>query len=86
MKCFPLVPRVLIKSKKRKAYELAGVREYWLIDVPGGVLTIYRQIDAAFAPPEIVRAEGCIAIAALAGLNLDLDFMSEWLEKDEPFV
>ncbi len=71
---------------KRKAYELAGVREFWLIDIPGGVLTIYRQIGDAFAPPEIVRAEGVIPIAALAGLTLDLDFMSEWLEKDEPFL
>ncbi len=73
--------------QKRKAYELAGVREYWLVDIPGGVLTIYRQIDdGAFAPPEILSAEGVIAIAALSGLSLDLDFMSEWLEKDAPFV
>ena len=72
--------------EKRKAYELAGVREFWLIDVPGGVLTIYRQIGDAFAPPEIVRAEGLIDIAAFPGLTLDLDFMSEWLEKDAPFL
>ena len=72
--------------EKRKAYELAGVREYWLVDVAGGVLTIYRQLDSAFAPPEIVRAEGVIAIVGLSGLKLDLDFMSEWLEKDESFV
>lgn len=72
--------------QKRKAYELAGVREFWLVDIPGGVLTIYRQVDAVFAPPEIVCAQGLIAITALPGLALDLDFMSEWLEKDEPFV
>ena len=72
--------------EKRKAYELAGVREFWLVDIPGGVLTIYRQNGDVFAAPDIVRAEGVIAIAALAGLTLDLDFMSEWLEKDEPFV
>ena len=72
--------------EKRKVYERAGVREFWLMDVPGGVLTIYRQIGDAFAPPEIVRAEGVIDIAALTGLTLDLDFMSEWLEKDEPFL
>ena len=72
--------------EKRKAYERAGVREFWLVDIPGGVLTIYRQLDGAFAPPEILSAEGVIPIAALTGLNLDLDFMSEWLEKDAPFV
>ena len=72
--------------EKRKAYELAGVREFWLIDIPGGVLTIYRQLGELFAAPDIVRAEGVIAVAALPGLTLDLDFMIEWLEKDEPFL
>ncbi len=72
--------------EKRKAYELAGVREFWLVDIAGGVLTIYRQAGAVFAAPDIVRAEGVIAIAALVGLTLDLDFMSEWLEKDVPFL
>ncbi len=72
--------------EKRKAYERAGVREFWLVDIPSGVLTIYRQLDNAFAPADIVRAEGVIAIVALPGLALDLDFMSEWLEKDEPFL
>ena len=70
--------------EKRKAYELAGVREFWLVDIPGGVLTIYRQLEGAFAPAEILSAEGLIAITALPGLALDLDFMSEWLEKDAP--
>ena len=72
--------------EKRKAYERAGVREFWLIDIPGGVLTIYRHTAELFAAPDIVRAEGVIAIAALPGVTLDLDFMSEWLEKDEPFL
>ena len=72
--------------QKRKAYELAGVQEFWLVDIPGGVLTIYRYTEGAFAPSEIVCAQGVIAITALPGLALDLDFMSEWLEKDEPFV
>ena len=72
--------------EKRKAYERAGVREFWLIDIPGGVLTIYRHTAELFEAPDIVRAEGVIAIAALPGLTLDLDFMSEWLEKDEPFL
>ena len=72
--------------EKRKVYERAGVREFWLMDIPGGVLTIYRHTGELFAAPDIVRAEGMIAIAALTGMTLDLDFMSEWLEKDEPFL
>ncbi len=67
--------------EKRQRYDLAGVRELWLIDIPTGVITLYRQDPAAqnparFAPAEIRRAEGNIPITALAGLTLDLDFMA----------
>ena len=60
---------------KRLAYDEAGVRELWLIDVAGGVLTIYRQNGARFDPPEIVRATGIVVLQALEGLPLDLGFI-----------
>ena len=65
--------------------DIAGVRELWLIDIPSGVVTIYRQQDARFAPPEIRRAEGRTEVAALSGLTLDLDFMIALRAQDEPF-
>ena len=67
--------------EKRQRYDLASVRELWLIDIPSGVITMYRQDAAAqnparFAPAEIRRAEGNIPITALEGVTLDLDFIA----------
>lgn len=62
---------------KRLAYEKAGVRELWLVDIPAGLITIYRQQGTTFLPPFITRAESCVAIEALPGVNLDLGFMLE---------
>lgn len=61
--------------EKRHAYDRAGVRELWLIDVAGGVLTIYRHNGLKFDPPEIVRATGIVLLHALEGLPLDLGFI-----------
>ena len=74
--------------EKRRAYERAGVRELWLFDIPSGVLTVYRQerMDGAsctYVAPEIIRAEGVLAITALPGLTVDLGFSSELREQDE---
>ncbi len=74
--------------EKRQRYDLAGVRELWLIDIPSGVITMYRQDAAAqnparFAPAEIRRAEGNIPITALEGVTLDLDFIAALREQEE---
>ncbi len=71
--------------EKRLRYDEAGVRELWLIDIPSGVITIYRQDGTRFAPAEFRRAEGRIDLTALPGLALDLDFMIDLRAKDEPF-
>ena len=66
--------------EKRQRYDEAGVRELWLIDIPSGVITRYRQ-DTTQHPPrfsaaEILRAEGQIPVTALENLSLDLDFIA----------
>ena len=66
--------------EKCLAYEKAGVRELWLVDIPAGLVTIYRQQGAIFLPPLITRAEGNIAIEALPSVYIDLAFMSELRE------
>ena len=62
---------------KRHAYDSAGVRELWLIDVAGGVLTIYRHNGLKFDPPEIVRATGIVPLHALEDFPLDLRFIDD---------
>lgn len=63
--------------EKRLAYEQAGVRELWLVDISNGLLTIYRHNGAQFDAPEIVRAMGAIALRALDGVTLQLDFIED---------
>ncbi|MBL8245524.1 MAG: Uma2 family endonuclease [Rhodanobacteraceae bacterium] len=61
---------------KRLAYERAGVRELWLFDLANGVVSIYRQqAPGTFAPPEWVATQGRVALTALPGVELDLDFV-----------
>ena len=62
---------------KRLAYECAGVRELWLVDISNGLLTIYRHNGAQFDAPEIRRAAGAIALHALDGVTLQLDFIED---------
>lgn len=61
--------------EKRQAYERAGVRELWLIDVLGGVLSIYRHDGRQFGAPDIVHARGSVALTALPEVTLELDFI-----------
>lgn len=61
--------------EKRIAYERAGVREFLLVDIANGLLTIYRHSNGLFEPAEIVRASGHVPLRALADLILDLDFI-----------
>lgn len=69
--------------EKRQRYGLAGVREIWLIDPLGGVLTIYRQDNGQFGAPDIRRAEGEIELVSLPGLRLNLDFVTELRDLNE---
>ena len=69
--------------EKRQRYDSAGVRELWLIDPLGGVLTIYRQQDGRFAAADIRRAQGEIELAALPDLRLNLDFVAELRDRND---
>lgn len=69
--------------EKRAAYERAGVCELWLVDVAGGVITRFLRGAEGFAAPSFHRAQGSLAIVALPGLALDLDFMPA-LKAKEP--
>jgi Uma2 family endonuclease len=58
--------------RKRRVYERAGVREYWILHPIDGVLTIYRRgREGGFLPPEFVEASGVVALSAVPGLRVD---------------
>jgi Uma2 family endonuclease len=55
---------------KKKIYERAGVREYWLVHPTDRLVTIYRAGDAGYGAPEILELSGETPIAALTGVAI----------------
>ena len=55
---------------KRRAYERAGVREYWLVHPVDRLLTLYRRGDTAFDPPVIQELADHTPVAALPGVTI----------------
>ncbi|MEW5782967.1 MAG: Uma2 family endonuclease [Pseudomonadota bacterium] len=58
---------------KRRVYEEAGVREYWLVHPDDRLVFIYRLIDGAYGKPEIQDLTGTTPIAALPDVIIDWD-------------
>ncbi len=61
--------------EKRAAYERAGVRELWLIEIASGVVTRFLLDGTRFAAPVYLHASGRIELTVGPELSLDLDFM-----------
>jgi Uma2 family endonuclease len=56
---------------KRRIYERAGVREYWLVHPTDQVVTVYGQGEHGFGAPEIYELQGCLASKALPRVEID---------------
>jgi Uma2 family endonuclease len=63
--------------EKRAAYEKAGVRELWLVDILGGVVMRFAHNGTNFAGAIYHHAEGVLTSTALPELQLELEFMKE---------
>ena len=63
---------------KTTIYELAGVREYWIIH-PMDKLIIVRILDenGVFIPPKFIEGKGSLALTVLPELIIDLDLLFE---------
>ena len=68
-----LSPRTASKDhiQKRRNYEHAGVREYWLVHPQDHVLTRYVLQDGRFAAPEILEMQGKTASIILPEVGID---------------
>jgi Uma2 family endonuclease len=62
---------------KRRLYEAAGVREYWLFDPDTRLLHLYRREDAGFGRPEVVLGVGVQRLSALPGVQIDFDLIEK---------
>ncbi len=58
---------------KRRAYERAGVREYWLVHPTDRMLTCYRLVDGRYGEPVMQELSGTTAISVLPGVEIAWD-------------
>ncbi|ENO89398.1 Uma2 family endonuclease [Thauera linaloolentis] len=56
---------------KRRLYERAGVREYWLVHPVDRVVTVYRLQDGAFGAPDIYELKDTLAVGILPEVVID---------------
>lgn len=65
--------------RKRRAYEQAGVREYWLVHLADRVLTAYHLQGDAYGRPDTQELEGETAVAVLPGVIIEWAPVVRWL-------
>lgn len=70
-----LSPKTASKDQiqKRRLYEAAGVREYWIVHPIDGVLTIYTLHNGLYAAPDILELQGLTASRILPQVVMDWD-------------
>lgn len=59
--------------RKRRAYEAAGVPEYWFVDTDAQRVECYRREGESFAPPVLVPRGQQVESAALPGFVVVVD-------------
>ncbi|MFZ1755244.1 MAG: Uma2 family endonuclease [Caldilineaceae bacterium] len=72
------------RGSKMRAYERAGVREYWLIDPYGPAGSEFCQLQEGRFRPHASSAEGILNSATVPGFWIDLNWL--WADRDYPSV
>lgn len=68
---------------KRRTYERAGVREYWLVHPTDRLLTCYRLAEARYGEPAMQELAGETPIGVLPGVAIAWDDLVARLPKPE---
>lgn len=68
---------------KRRTYERAGVREYWLVHPGDRTLTVYVLENGQYGRPEIYELKDETPIGVLPGVSIEWDALVERLPKPE---
>lgn len=68
---------------KRRAYERAGVQEYWLVHPTDRILTIYRWVNGEYGKPDIQELSGETPVEILPGVTIAWDELIRRLPKPE---
>ena len=69
--------------RKRRIYEQAGVREYWMVHPADRVLTVYRWEHGAYGRPDTQLLEGETPVGVLPGAVVTWDELAARLPKPE---
>jgi Uma2 family endonuclease len=59
--------------RKRRLYERAGVREFWLVHPTDRVLTVYKLLGAEYGKPDTQALEGVTPVGVLPGVVVQWD-------------
>ncbi len=65
--------------RKRRLYEHAGVREYWLVIPVGRVVAVYTLVGGTYGRPELSVMEGQMPVHVLDDVAVDWDLVLERL-------
>lgn len=68
---------------KRRTYERAGVREYWLVHPGDRTLTVYLLDNGQYGRPEIYELKDATPIGVLPGVSIAWDALVERLPKPD---
>ena len=68
---------------KRRTYERAGVREYWLVHPGDRTLTVYVLDNGQYGRPEIYELKDATPVGVLPGVSISWDALVERLPKPE---
>ena len=68
---------------KRRTYERAGVREYWLVHPGDRTLPVYALIDGQYGRPEIYELKDHTPIGVLPGVSIAWDALVARLPQPE---
>ena len=69
---------------KRRVYERAGVREYWLVHPTDRVLIVYRLTDAGYGKPHTQELSGTTPVGVLPGTEITWDDLAARLPPLQP--
>ncbi len=59
--------------RKLRAYERAGVREYWLVHPTDRVITVYRLDGDVYGKPDVQELAGMTDVSVLPGVTIAWD-------------